>query len=222
MKPSKVMIVDDDRLLGGLLVARLKEEPGFQVVGHACSPEEALAMAGRTRPDVILLDVELPGRDGVELVDPLHEAAPKTKIIMLSSHRDTYVVHRVARANVQGYVDKLNPVDVVVRAVRDVLEGKVSFSPAFMQTKKALLDSSEAFHRILSDREQQVMRLVVGGATEEQIAAECKISAQTVGVHRKNIRRKLNLHSDRDIVAYARRWGIRTVASEERVAEGGK
>lgn len=209
------MIVDDDRLLGGLLVARLKEEPGLRVVGHAAGPEEALAMAAKTRPDVILLDVELPGRDGIELVDPLHKVAPKARIVMLSSHRDPYVVQRVAHANVEGYMDKGVSADAVVRAVSDVLEGKVAFSPAFLEIKRVLLGSSEAFHRILSDREQEVMRLVVGGATEEEIAAACRISIHTVGVHRKNIRRKLNLHSDRDIVAYARRWGIRMVASED-------
>lgn len=212
-KPGfKVMVVDDDQLLSGLLATRLAQEPGLRVVGCANGMDAALPMAARKAPDLILLDVEMPGTDGPSMVASFRRAAPGVRIIILSSHCDTYTIHRVMKAGVQGYVDKPNPVDVVVDAVHRVLGGGVFFSAAFGEARRTLLESREAFHRILSEREQEVMRLVVAGVSDTHIATRCAISPQTVAVHRRNIRRKLDLHSDRDMVAYARRWGIRIMA----------
>jgi DNA-binding NarL/FixJ family response regulator len=212
MISSTVMIVDDDRLMADLLTTRLGQEPGLRVVGRAGGVEEALPMAASTRPDLILLDVELPGVDGPSMVAALRRKAPGVRIIILSSHHDAYTIYRVTRSNVQGYVEKPNPIDVVVEAVHHVLRGGVFFSPTFLEMKRKLLEAPGAFHRVLSEREQEVMRWVVAGMSDTKISAKHGISVQTVAVHRRNIRRKLTLHSDREMVAYARRWGIRVMA----------
>lgn len=213
VKTMAVMIVDDDRLMATLLTACLKEKPGIQVVGCAGGEAEALSLAARKKPDLILLDIELPGTDGVDLVPLLRREAPKTKIIMLSGHCDAYTIYRVMQVRVQGYVDKPNPIEMVIEAIDRVLKGGTFFSPTFTEGKHALLESPEGFHRILSHREQEVMRWVRDGISDAKIAMKHGISAQTVAAHRKNIRRKLDLHSDREIVAYARRWGIRMMGS---------
>jgi len=92
--------------------------------------------------------------------------------------------------------------------VQQVLNGQSFFSPGFLAVRQQYLALTEVFHKILSDREQEVLRLVAAGFSDQEIAQQCGTAEQTVGAHRKNLRRKLDAHSDRELLAYARRWGL--------------
>jgi len=208
MKNPALMIVDDDHMLAELLAAALEQDAGVRVVGLAGNATEALALAEQTRPDLILLDVEMPGTHGLDLIGPLQQKLSTVKIILLTSHLDPYTVYRVLQSGVQGYVEKPSPLRVLKEAVRRVLKGKTFFSAGFMAVKAQHLASAEAFHKILSDREQSILQHMAAGLNDADIAKRCGISEPTVGTHRKHIRVKLEVHSDRDLLTYTRRWGL--------------
>jgi two-component system, NarL family, response regulator LiaR len=210
------MIVEDERLLAELLASRLARQPGLRVVGCAGDGAAALPMASETRPDLILLDIGLPDVDGLSLIAPLREAVPKVKIIRFSSHVEPHAMCRAIEGNVQGYVEKPYPFAMLADAVKRVLEGGTFFSPGFIDAKRQLLESPDAYHKILSDREQEVLKLVVAGLSDEEIGSRCKISAHTVAAHRKSMRRKVEAHTDRELIAYARRWGLEIMATSRR------
>jgi DNA-binding NarL/FixJ family response regulator len=208
MKRPSVMIVEDEQLLADLLSARLASQLNLSIAGCASCAAEAYRLATQTQPELILLDIQLPGTSGLEMIAPLRAIVPTARILMLSAYMDPHTIYRVIQSDVQGYVEKPSPLSVVTEAVQNVLNGQVFFSPAFLAIRQQYLASPEAFHKILSDREQEVLRLVAAGFGDQEIGARCGVTEQTVGVHRKNIRRKLDAHSDRDLLAYARRWGL--------------
>jgi DNA-binding NarL/FixJ family response regulator len=105
-------------------------------------------------------------------------------------------------------MEKTLPPEMLVEAIRTVAKGGVFFSPVFQKMKQEWLEQPEAFQKILSDREQEVLRRVVAGWDDERIARQLNITASTVEVHRKHIRQKLELHNDRELVGYARKWGL--------------
>ncbi|MCX7006352.1 MAG: response regulator transcription factor [Kiritimatiellaeota bacterium] len=202
------MIVDDDRMLAELLTSVLDRKLEVCVVGHAAMAAEAVPLAKQTQPGLILLDIELPDGNGLDLIAPLQEALPDVKIVVLSSHFDPFTVYRVLRGGVQGYVEKPSPVSALVAALQRVLDGYTFFSPVFIGVKQQCLAAADAFHKILSEREQNILRLMAAGLSDEEIARHCELSQTTVVVHRKNMRDKLDVHSDRELLAYARRWGL--------------
>jgi len=115
---------------------------------------------------------------------------------------------RVRQSGVHGYINKTQPPDLLIEAIRAVARGNTFFGPGFSQVREEMLSLPEAFQKILSEREQQVLRAVAAGREDEVIATELGITAATVEAHRKRIRLKLGLHNDRGLLAYARRWGL--------------
>jgi len=208
MAEQKILIVDDACMLAEMLALALAREQNLLVVGSAQNAAQALTQAGQTLPDLVLLDIRMPGGSGLDLIEPLRAILPDLKIIMLSGYLDPYTVYRVVQAGVHGYVDKLSPLRLLVEAVHSVLAGQTSFSAGFTAIKALQLTSAEAFHKILSEREQQVLQLMGEGLSDDAIAQQRAISVYTVATHRQRIREKLALHSDRELLAYARRWGL--------------
>lgn len=208
MKNTKLIIVDDARMLAEMLSAALTRDPGLQVAGLAHSAKEALALAGAVRPHLILLDIQMPGTNGLDLIAPLRKKVPAAKIIMLSAYLDPYIVHRVLQCGAEGYVEKLCPLRVLRDAVCSVLAGQPFFSSGFTAVKEHYLNSADAFHKILSEREQQLLQLMASGLSDDEIARSRSITLNTVATNRKRIRAKLGLHCDRELLTYARRWGL--------------
>lgn len=206
-KPA-LLIVDDEHLLAELLAAALAREAGLRVTGFADNAAAALVLAAQARPDLILLDSEMPGGSGLDLIAPLRQQLPKVKIIILSAHFDPCTVYRVLQCGVQGYVDKPSALQVLLEAVWRVLKGRTFFSARFIAVQTQYLEAAEAFHKILSNRQQEILYFMSEGMCDADIAQHCKISALTVSTHRKHMREKLTLHSDRELLAYAHRWGL--------------
>lgn len=208
LKPIRIVIVDDHALLADSLAAWISRQSDLTLVGSAEDGEAGLELCLNTKPDLALLDIELPKLDGLELVTQLLVKMPNIRLLAMSGRMDPYTIWRVSRCGVHGYVEKTLRPQVLMEAIRTVAQGSVYFSPACQAVKQEWLSQPEAFQKILSDREQEVLRRVVAGWNDERIGQQLDITATTVTVHRKHIRQKLELHNDRELVAYARQWGL--------------
>lgn len=214
MSLTRLMIVEDLQMFARMLSQLFELDDQVKVVGTAGNVVEALAMAEQIRPDLILLDVKMPGGSGLDLIIPLRKQNPDVKILILSAVFDPYTVQQVVEHDVEGYMEKTGTLSVLQEAVRCVRQGGTFFSSEFLALKKNLVDSPESFHKILSQRDQYILQLMSEGLSDGEIAVKKGIAVQTVATNRKRIRAKLGLHSDRELLAYARRWGLGGKAPE--------
>ena len=189
-----------------LLAALLAREADFQVVGEASSGREAIDVAGRLSPDVLVLDIGLPDLDGVEVARTLRKSAPGVKLLTLSIHAERQFVRRMLNAGADGYVVKSSAVQELVQAIRAVAAGKLYLSPDI--AREALPESAVEEGGPLAARERQVLALLAEGKRSSDIAHTLAISTATVEAHRRNIMRKLGLHTIAELTKYAVRKGL--------------
>jgi two-component system NarL family response regulator len=202
----RVAIAEDQRLMREALGALLAREPDITVVGEASTGREAIELVQAKRPDVLVLDISLPKLDGIEVARTLLLRHPGLKVLALSVHNNVDVVRRTLKAGAVGYVHKSAPMSELVRAIRDVMQNNVYLSPRI--TRQALGERLGAPHDLLSRRERQVLALIAEGKRSSEIAVRLKISIATVEVHRRNIMRKLGLHTIAELTRYAVREGL--------------
>jgi len=206
--PIRIVIVDDHVLLAESIGMWLNCQPDFTLVGQAEDGEAGWELCTALEPDLAVVDIDLPKLDGLELVRRLRVRMPAMRLLTMSGRTDPYAIWQVSQSGAHGYVEKTAGPNTLVEAIRTVADGADFFSGVYQKVKQDWLSQSDAFQKILSDREQQVLRRVVAGWDDEHIAGELDIAVTTVGAHRKHIRQKLELHNDRDLVAYARTWGL--------------
>ena len=203
-----VVMIEDHALLAQVLGTWLAGLPEFDLLGRAADAETGFKLCLEVKPDLALLDIELPGMDGLALAKALRFRLPKTRLIALTAQIDPHTIWRAVRIGLHGFVEKSQPLDKLLETMRSVSQGKTCFSPVFLQVQSEWLSSPDAFQKILSLREQEILRRVAVGESDEEIGRALGIALATVHAHRRNIRFKLSLHNDRDMVAYARRWGL--------------
>jgi DNA-binding NarL/FixJ family response regulator len=210
MRPDeaiRVLIADDHRVLIGSLRALL-EHHGFEIVGEATTGEEALAIAAKVHPHVIVMDLEMPGTGGLAAAHRMKQAAPTAKVLILSAHDDeSDVLEALNDAGVAGYLVKSDAPEELISAVRSVAIGKRYLSSAIApivlrQLKNPRLPSAGTQSR-LTLRELEVLRLLSDGSTSKDIAQRLGISPKTAQAHRENIKNKLGLRSTAEMVRYA-------------------
>lgn len=202
----RLAIAEDQRMMRELLTAILVREPDFQVVAQASSGSEALSLAERLRPDVMVLDIGLPDLDGIEVARNLRKSLPALRLLALSVHAERHVVQQMLRAGAHGYVVKTSALDELVLAIRAVAQGKLYLSPEI--TREALPEDALEEGAPLGSRERQVLALLAEGKRSSDIAERLGISAATVEAHRRNIMRKLGLHTVAELTKYAIRKGL--------------
>ena len=207
-KLIRIAIIEDNRFMTQCLSMWLEHQSGCKVVGCAEDGEAGLKLCTDTRPDLALVDIQIPRLDGLDLVERIRQTLPEIRLIVMSGLMDPYTIWRVWQSGVHGYIVKTEGLETLMQALHAVMSGGVFFSSVFQDVKTAWLSKPEAFQKILSDREQDILRYVVKGWDDADIATKFNISTATVGVHRKNLRKKLDLHNDRELVAYALRWGL--------------
>jgi len=207
-KPIRVAIVEDQELMAAGLKLWVASQQEFEMVGCAHDGEAGLTMCLVARPDLVLLDLELPGMDGMELADRLVAELPGVRLLVMSGLTDPHTIWRVSQSPVHGYLEKTAGPELLLEAIQTVAKGGVFYSKFFAQVKREWLSQPEAFQKLLSGREQEVLCRMACGWDEARIGQELGISPATVGAHRKHIRQKLDLHSDRELLAYARKWGL--------------
>jgi DNA-binding NarL/FixJ family response regulator len=202
----RVMLVDDHRVLRDSLKLLL-EQHGCEVVGEASTGEEALGIAARVRPQVLVMDLEMPGVGGLAVTHRIVKLSPAPHVLILSAYDDEdYVIEALTRAGAAGYLLKRDGADELINAVRAINAGKRYLSPSVAPILLGRLQSPEPSRPILdllTRREREVLRLVGQGATSKEVALSLGISPKTAQVHRDNLKQKLNLHTTAALVRYA-------------------
>ncbi len=206
-QPIRVLIADDHAIVRTGIRHVLESEPGFTVVGEAATAAEALELATALLPDVVVLDISLPGDSGLRVAGELRRSLPDVRVLMLSMHDNTEYVLESVRAGADGYLLKDTAATELRGAIRAVRGGESYFSPPIASRLSAVLRGSSPAGRDrlgqLTGRERQVLVGVAEGRTNREIALELGISHRTVETHRESLMRKL---------------GIRTVAGLTRAA----
>ena len=200
--PLDVVLVEDHQLVAQVLGAWLHQQPGLRLAGQAPTAEAGLELCLRIQPALVLLDIDLPGMDGLELAAKLRAQLPAAKLVALTGKRDPYTVWRVLQGGLEAFIDKEQPLSLLLAALNAVRAGQHFYSPVFLRIKAEWLQQPEAFHKIVR---------VAVGHSDDEIGASLKIHPATVHTHRRNIRLKLGVHNDRQLVAYARSWGLEIV-----------
>lgn len=168
-----------------------------------------LAICRRTPPTLVLLDLELPDGDGFDLVQQLRELAPDARVLVLSAHVEPYILHRVHQAKVDGFVDKNSQTpETLSAALQAVAAGEKFFSDAVSVALANIRADPKSFTKLLSEREQELLRLMGRGETDQAIADRFELSQFTVKNHRRNIMAKVGVHSTPELIRYAIEHGF--------------
>lgn len=203
----RLVVVDDHPVVREGLVASLEDDPEFRVVGAVGSAEEAVALAASARPDVVLLDLELPGAGGLEAIPRLTAAHPAVRILVLTAYDTDERVLGAVRAGARGYLLKGASLEEISRAVRAVHAGESYLDPRIASKVMAQLHPRSRA-AVLTERERAVLRLVAGGRSSKQIALALGISERTVKFHVTSILNKLGADTRAQAVALAARRGL--------------
>jgi DNA-binding NarL/FixJ family response regulator len=199
-----VLLVDDHSLVRRGFRRILEDAPDIEVVGEAGDGAEAVKLTAQLRPRVIVMDCALPGMSGLDATRSILTKLPETAILMLSMHSEETWVHQALDAGARGYILK-SAVDMeLVTAIRKVAEGEVVLDP---QISRATTLKGER-NSGLTVRELEVLKLIVAGKSNKEIASDLDLSANTVAVHRANIMDALRIHKTADLVVYAIRAGL--------------
>jgi DNA-binding NarL/FixJ family response regulator len=203
-----ILLADDHQVVRLGLRALLEAEPDFKIVGEASDGLEAKALVERLQPDILVLDLMMPGLNGMEVTRQARQLSPKTRVIILSMQANEAYVLEVLRNGASGYVLKQSNMAELVQAIRQVLEGRDYLSPEFTQRAiEAYKEKAEAAARdpydTLTTREREVLQLAAEGHTNPQIAEKLFLSPRTVEMHRSNLMRKLDLANQTELVRYA-------------------
>jgi two-component system NarL family response regulator len=210
-EPIRILIVDDHALFRRGLVMVLEQEKDIELVGEAGDGAEAVQIAQDTMPDVVLMDVRMPRRGGIEATSQIKAIAPHTKILMLTISDEEADLYDAIKAGASGYLLKEISIDEVANAIRQVHAGQSMISPSmaskllteFATMVKKSDEKPAAAQPRLTEREMEVLRLVAKGRNNRDIAKELFISENTVKNHIRNILEKLHLHSRMQAVVYA-------------------
>jgi DNA-binding NarL/FixJ family response regulator len=206
---ARILIVDDHPIVRQGLVQMIEREANMTVCGEAESADEALEMARRLKPALVIVDLSLNGKPGLELVKDLRAEAPHIMVLVLSMHDEALWAERVLRAGACGYVMKQEKPRVLMARIRQALRGQTCLSEAMANTLLRKLtrggrdSAAHAPEDDLGDRELEVLQLLGQGMSTRDIAAAMHISLKTVESHREHIKAKLNLASSDELLRYA-------------------
>ena len=203
----RILVVDDHPIVRQGLVAALEDEADFEVIGSASSAEEALALARRLRPDLVLLDLELPGIGGVEAIPRLLEASPSTRILIFTAYDTDDRVLDAVRAGAGGYLLKGAAVAEIAAAIRTVAGGGTALAPS-AAARLANAVRAPRGAGPLTAREREVLRLIAHGLPGKQIAGALGITERTVKFHTAALIRKLGADNRAQAVAVAAQRGL--------------
>ena len=213
MTPWRIMLVDDHPLIREAIGHLIAQAADFELVGEAADGRECLARLADLRPDIVVLDIAMPHLNGEQVARELRHRYPDIKIIALSGYADRQFVRAMSKAGVKGYVLKSASGRELITALRAVADGKHYLSPDVTGAVMTLWDESpsdgvEVTADGLGKREKQVLKLIAEGQRSAAIARKMSITVATVEAHRRNILRKLQLHSAADLTRYAIRHGL--------------
>lgn len=201
----RVTLVDDHPIVRRGLKDTLSAEADIAVVGEAARSEEVLAAMSASPCDVVLLDISLPGRGGLEVLKDIRRSFPDVRVLVVSTHDESQYAVRAMRAGAAGYLTKTSPPEELVRAVRQLMRtGRyISEEVGAALAQFAQDDRPGPPHESLSDREHEVLRMLTAGKTVSDIANELSLSVKTVSTYRSRLVEKLGVRTTSDLVRYA-------------------
>ncbi len=202
----RLLVVDDHPIVREGLVSVLSDEPDFEVAGSASSADQAVIQTASSRPDVVLLDLEMPGTDGVSAIPQIHRAHADARILVFTAYASDDRVFGSIRAGAAGYLLKGATSTEIAHAIRVVSAGESYIEPRI--ASRLLTEASTPQRFVLSDRERSVLRLVAAGMPNKQIARQLSISERTVKFHVTSILNKLNADNRAQAVSLAHERGL--------------
>ncbi len=211
MKTVRILLADDHEVVRHGLRRLLEVQPGWEICGEAATGREAVDLAKRLKPDVVVLDFSMPGLNGTEAARQILKELPKTEVLILTMHTSEPLMREALEAGARGYVLKSDAGRDLVSGVHAVVAHKSFLSPGVSGTVvDGYLRSTEEepSRPSLTPREREIVKLLAEGKSNKEVAAVLNISVKTVEAHRANLMRKLNLSSLSDLVHYAIRNGI--------------
>jgi DNA-binding NarL/FixJ family response regulator len=210
-KQKRIFVVDDHPMMRQGLAQLVGVEPDLAICGEADNAESALGAITSLKPDLVLADISLPGKNGLELIKDFQALQPGLPVLVISMHDESLYAERVLRAGGRGYIMKQEGGKKLMQAIRQVLEGKIYVSEKMsadilemFSGRRAGAESSPM--EKLTDREFEVFQLIGDGKGAREIAEKLHLSIKTVDVHRANIKSKLKLQSASELIRFAVRW----------------
>lgn len=214
----RILLVDDHKITRDGLCALIENQPGMDVVGEAENGRDAVKLADKLDPDVIIMDISMPELNGIDATRQIMAASPSTKIIALSMYSDKRYVEGMLSAGVSGYLLKNCAFDELVDAIQAAVDGKAYLSPNIANIvvkdyarKLSGTENISIHERQLSSREREVLQLIAEGYNAEQIGSKLYISIKTVSTHRRKIMEKLQKNNVADLIKYAIKEGLTSV-----------
>ena len=223
MEKIKILVVDDHPLVRFGVINQLKSTGEFTIVGEAEDGEEAIEKTKTLKPDLVIIDIFMPGLSGIEATRLIKKKYPETKVLALTGFENEDYVYQIIRSGAGGYVLKSSEKDELLKAVRSVMNGERFFSPGI---SKLMIDNylrrAEGKPEPASDgsipltrREREIVALIADGMTNQEIGEKLFISARTVDTHRTNIMQKLDIHDVASLVRYAIQKGLVNAKEKE-------
>jgi len=205
-KKIKILIADDHPVVRKGLWSCLSAKANFKIVGEACDGADTIKKVKELAPDVVLMDIDMPQKNGLEVTHVLRKESPDVKVLILSMQSTRDTVLRIIKAGARGYVLKDAPTDELTRAIESVNGGEAFFSPPVAQIalNQYLTDTDETKPLAkLSERESEVVALIAEGKSNKEIAMHLGIGVRTIETHRERIMRKLDIHSVAGLTKFA-------------------
>ena len=207
---SRILIVDDHPMIREGLRTLISREPDLAVCGEAETAGQALDAIANLKPDLVLADISLPGRNGVELIKDIRSLQPGVLILVISMHDESLYAERVLRAGARGYIMKQESGPTMIQAIRQVLAGRIylsgKMSARILEDVAGKRAKTSPIER-LSDREFEIFQLIGQGKSTVQIAEELHLSTKTVEAHRAHVKAKLDLKTMPELISFSSRWG---------------
>ncbi len=210
--PIRVLIADDHAIVRSGVRMLLEVEPDFDVVGEAKDGHQAIALAGQLQPDVVLMDIAMPGIDGLEATRQIKTHWPDIDVVVLTMHRSEEHFFEMLKNGASGYLLKGAEPGDLIHALRVVAEGSVFIYPTMaqklVQDYLNLSEGEGVMDPQLSPRENEILQLLIEGFTNKEIAEKIVVSLSTVHTHRTNLMKKLGLSNRHELIQYARKRGL--------------
>jgi two-component system response regulator NreC len=203
---TRIILADDHTVVRSALRMLLEAEPGFEVVAEAGNADDAIRYARGHKPDVLILDLDMPGRPSFDAIGEIREASPETEVVVLTMQDEPAFARRALQAGVRGYVLKEAADSELVQAVRSASVGETYLQPAL--GARLATEPNDAPGDELSEREREVLRLIALGHTNAEIASQLYLSIRTVESHRAHVQQKLRLSSRAELVRFALENGL--------------
>ena len=199
----RILIADDHPIFRAGLKETLAKDPSVESIGEADDGHKTLELARKKRWDAVVLDIQMPGRDGLEVLQELRREQPTLPVLILSAHPEDQLALRLLKAGAAGYLTKEKAPEVLLTAIRKVVSGGKYINESLAEKVVFGFESEKLPHETLSNREYQVMRMIASGKTMQEIGKGLFLSVRTVSTYRARILEKMNMNSNAEIIRYA-------------------